>query len=238
MARFEHHAASVAAEPVRRRPGRPSADEAGLSASAILDAALKAFATHGYEGVSVRTLNRDLGVSNSLLSQRFGSKDDLWHAAIDHGFGTISRHMSDVFDPTITDPLEQLALWIRRFLLFSAQHPELVALMNIEGRQDTPRLDYIYDTYVDPSMGRVGSLLEHLASTGRIRPTPLRAFALLVAHGGAGLFTLVPLAEHFDPASPLSPDAVAAHAELITELVIAGLQVPPPVPKPKRRSSS
>jgi AcrR family transcriptional regulator len=224
------------ARQTRRRPGRPSADEEGLSASAILDAALLAFATHGYDGVSVRTLNRELGVSNSLLSQRFGSKEDLWRAAVDHGFGTISRHMSDVFDPTITDPLEQLALWIHRFLLFSAQHPELVALMNIEGRQDTPRLAYICDTYLAPSMGRVESLLQHLANTGRIRPTPLRAFHFLVAHGGAALFTLVPLAEHFDPASPLSPEAVEAHAELITELVIAGLQVPRPVPKQRRSS--
>jgi AcrR family transcriptional regulator len=224
------------ARQTRRRPGRPSADEEGLSASAILDAALLAFATHGYDGVSVRTLNRELGVSNSLLSQRFGSKEDLWRAAVDHGFGTISRHMSDVFDPTITDPLEQLALWIRRFLLFSAKHPELVALMNIEGRQDTPRLAYICDTYIGPSMGRIESLLQHLANTGRIRPTPLRAFHFLVAHGGAALFTLVPLAEHFDPASPLSPEAVEAHAELITELVIAGLQVPRPVPKQRRSS--
>jgi AcrR family transcriptional regulator len=198
--------------------------------------ALVAFATHGYDGVSVRTLNRELGVSNSLLSQRFGSKEDLWHAAVDHGFGTISRHMSDVFDPTVTDPLEQLARWIRRFLLFSAEHPELVGLMNIEGRQDTPRLAYIFDHYIGPSMWRVESLLNHLAETGRIRPTPLRAFHLVVAHGGAALFTLVPLAERFDPASPLSPDAVEAHADLITELVIAGLQVCPPVPKRKRSS--
>ncbi|WP_353358403.1 TetR family transcriptional regulator, partial [Mycobacterium sp.] len=30
----------------------------------ILGAALKAFATHGYDGVALRTLNRELGVSH------------------------------------------------------------------------------------------------------------------------------------------------------------------------------
>ncbi len=49
----------------------------------ILGAALRAFATHGYEGVSVRTLNRELGVSHSLINGRFGSKEDLWYATVD-----------------------------------------------------------------------------------------------------------------------------------------------------------
>ncbi|HEY6575085.1 MAG TPA: helix-turn-helix domain-containing protein, partial [Mycobacterium sp.] len=47
----------------------------------ILEAALVAFATYGYDGVSLRTLNRDLGVSHNLIYQRFGGKDDLWRAS-------------------------------------------------------------------------------------------------------------------------------------------------------------
>ena len=49
--------------------------------------ALRAFATHGYDGVSVNALSRELGVSHNLLHQRFGSKLALWHAAVDWGFG-------------------------------------------------------------------------------------------------------------------------------------------------------
>jgi TetR/AcrR family transcriptional regulator len=208
----------------KRRPGRPPAGGEAVSADAILERALRAFATFGYDGVSVRTLNRELGVSHSLIAQRFGTKDDLWHAAVDHGFGRISRHMADVFDPTISDPLEQLRLWIRRFLHFSAEHPELLGLMNIEGREDTERLAYVYERYVDPSMGRVERLLEHLADAGRIRRVPLRTFHFLLAHGGAAPYTLLALAERFDPSSPLEPEAVDAHARLVADVLIAGLQ--------------
>ena len=70
------------AQGAARRRGRPPADEA-IESSEILDAALRAFARHGLEGVSVRTLNRELGVSHNLIYQRFGSKDDLWRAAVD-----------------------------------------------------------------------------------------------------------------------------------------------------------
>jgi TetR/AcrR family transcriptional regulator len=204
------------------RPGKA----ASIPAERILDAALRAFATYGYDGVSIRTLNKELGVSHSAIYQRFGSKDGLWHAAVDHGFGLITRHMADVFDPTITDPLEQLRLWIRRLMEFSAEHPEILGLMNIEGRQDTSRLDYIFDTYIEGAMGRVAALLTHLEGEGRIRPTPLRTFHFLVSHGGAAPYTLVALAEHFDPTSPMEPAEVETQAELVADLIVAGLAIP------------
>jgi AcrR family transcriptional regulator len=209
----------------RRPPGRPRAqDGTAIDSATILDAALQAFATHGYDGVSLRTLNRDLGVSHSLISQRFGTKRDLWRAAAEHGFGRMSQHMADVFDPTVSDPLEQLRLWVRRFLLVSAAHPELVGIMNIEGRQDTERLTYLYDHYTGPSMGRVKDLLDHLTAAGRIRPIPLRTFYFLVAHGAAAAYTLVDLAEKFDAASPLAADQVQVNAEIVTSLIIDGLR--------------
>jgi TetR/AcrR family transcriptional regulator len=49
------------------------------------------------------------------------------------------------FDPTLTDPLDQFNHAIRRFVRYNAEHPELLGLMNIEGRVDGERLDHIYD---------------------------------------------------------------------------------------------
>lgn len=213
--------------PAARRRGRPKAGNA-VDASAILDAALQAFARSGFDGVAVRTLNAELGVSHSLINQRFGSKLELWRAAVDHGFGRLVGRMEGVFDPTISDPLEQLRLAVRTFVMFSADHPELLALMDIEARQDTDRLSYIYDTYIAPMHGGVGRLLEYLIAEGRIRRIPLRTFHFLIAHGAVAPFTLVPLAEHFDARSPLKPRAVREHAELIADVIIAGLRIDAP----------
>ncbi|MGH3380011.1 MAG: TetR/AcrR family transcriptional regulator [Actinoallomurus sp.] len=213
--------------PARRPPGRPPADGDVFAAETILQAALHAFATYGYEGVSVRTLNRQLGGSHSLVNQRFGSKAALWRAAADYGFGRITRDLSEVFDPTISDPLEQLRRWIHRFLVLSADHPELVGLVNLEGREDSPRLAYLYDTYVATAMAPVGALLVHLADAGRIRAIPLRTFYVLVIHGGAASHTLVGLAEHFDPSAPLAAGEVEENAALVADLVVAGLRLPP-----------
>src|SRR5712672_1223853 len=117
-----------------KRVGRPKAQDAPVTLEQILDAAFRAFATYGYDGVSVRTLNRELGVSHNLIHQRFGSKRQLWYAAVDRAFGSQVSELARTFDPTLTDPLDQLNHAIRRFVRYSAEHPEVLGLMNIEGR--------------------------------------------------------------------------------------------------------
>jgi AcrR family transcriptional regulator len=209
------------------RRGRPRAEESPVELEEILEAAFRAFATHGYDGVSVRMLNRELGVSHNLIHQRFGSKEGLWYAAVDHAFGQQRVELSFAFDPTETDPLAQLNLAIRGFLRYSADHPELLGLMNIEGRVAGPRLDYIFDRFVEPGMAPLNRLLEFLAAEGRIRPISLRSLQMLVAHGGCAPFTLVALARRFDDRDPRDPDQVEAHAALVADLITEGLRLDP-----------
>src|SRR5882724_9418839 len=192
----------------RKRQGRPKAEDAPVTLEQILDAALRAFATYGYDGVAVRTLNRELGVSHNLIHQRFGSKQGLWYAAVDRAFSQQVTQLATAFDPTLADPLDQLNHAIRRFVRYSAERPELLGLMNIEARVDGERLDYIYDNYVAPALAPLGRLLDHLHENRRIRPISLRALFFLIGHGAAAPFTLTAFACRFDDTDPLDGDQV------------------------------
>lgn len=57
-----------------RRRGRPSADTAGDTKQAILDAARSQFAAKGFTGASLRAIATDAGVDASLISHYFGDK--------------------------------------------------------------------------------------------------------------------------------------------------------------------
>jgi TetR/AcrR family transcriptional regulator len=212
----------------RKRTGRPKAQDAPATLEQILDAAFRAFATYGYDGVAVRTLNRELGVSHNLIHQRFGSKLGLWYAAVDRAYGHQVTELATAFDPTLTDPLDQLNHAIRRFVHYNAERPELLGLMNIEARVDSDRLDYIYDNYIAPALAPLGLLLDHLRKEGRIRPISLRALFFLVGHGAAAPFTLAPLARHFDNTDPLDPNQVAEQAALTADLITSGLRLDAP----------
>lgn len=211
-----------------KRTGRPKAEDAPVTVEQILDDAFRAFATYGYDGVAVRTLNRELGVSHNLIHQRFGSKQGLWYAAVDRAFSQQVTELATAFDPTLADPLDQLNHAIRRFVGYSGEHPELLGLMNIEARVDSERLDYIYDNYVAPALAPLGRLLDHLRENGRIRPISLRALFFLIAHGAAAPFTLAPLARRFDNRDPLDPRQVAQQAELTADVITSGLRLNAP----------
>src|SRR5271165_6683335 len=210
-----------------RRPGRPRAEDAPVAVDAMLAAALRAFATYGYDGVSVSALSRQLGVSHNLLHQRFGSKDGLWHAAVDWGFGGMAQEVAMAVDPTVTDPLDQLAAILRRFLHASAERPELVGLMNLEGRESTERLHYLYDNCVEPVLTPLVRLLDHLAAEGRVRPVSGRTVLFLVAHGAAAPFTLRALACELDPADPFEPATRDTYINEVVEVIITGLERDP-----------
>jgi TetR/AcrR family transcriptional regulator len=204
-----------------RAPGRPRAGTS-VDEGAVLEAALRAFAVGGYDGVSVRTLSKQLGVSHGWVNQRFGSKDGLWYAAVDHGFGGQAARIT--FDPTISDPLEQLEHGIRQFMHYSAEHPEVLLLMNVEGARDTERLTYIYENYIEPVAAPFERLLRHLIDEARVRPVPMRTLFLMVTHGGAAPFTLVPLARRLERSDPLSAKKVGEHIEAVVRIVVDGLR--------------
>jgi AcrR family transcriptional regulator len=185
---------------------------------------LRAFSTLGFDGASLRTLNRELGGSHNLLNGRFGSKEALWYATADWAFGPLAHRMLTAFDPTLTDPIEQVRLYIRVFLTYSAEHPELVGLMNIEGGQDTNRLAYVFETYIEPAYQPMRRLLDHLAAEGRISPVPLSIFHFVLAHGAGGLFTLKPLAEHWAAIDQTDPTTPQEHVELLADFIVRGLQ--------------
>jgi AcrR family transcriptional regulator len=66
---------------MRRRTGRRPGDT--QTRDAILDAARRHFADHGYRGATMRGIARDAGVDPALIHHFFGRKIDLFRATID-----------------------------------------------------------------------------------------------------------------------------------------------------------
>lgn len=195
----------------------------------ILQAALYAFAEHGYDGMSLRTLNAQMGLSRGTINQRFRSKEQLWYAAVDHGFRHLIDDLSAELQHRTTQPgddLTRLRETIRAFLIASSRRPELVRLMNQEGLHSTQRLDHIVTTFVEPTLVPAWQALDRLADSGTMRRVPARTLLFLIAHGAAAPFTLRPLSDRFDRTDgPLDTDG---HIELVTDIIIGGLHNPPP----------
>ena len=192
----------------------------------ILEAALQAFAAQGYDAMSLRSLNAKLGLSHGTISQRFGTKERLYFAAVDLGFASFladieERRRAALAAAESVDDVADLHATIRAFLGAALLRPELGRLMNQEGLYRTDRLDHIIDQVVVPFIAGTDGLLERLQAAGRIRPVTARALFFLVAHGAEAPYTLTALSGAFDTVDgPLDPDR---HADDVTDLIMRGL---------------
>jgi TetR/AcrR family transcriptional regulator len=208
----------------KRSRGRPPAGT-GPDSDAMLEAALKAFAERGFDGVSVRELGREIGVSHALLSARFGSKEALWFAAMDKCMTGLEQRLLAVgLDPDMDD-LDALRLGIIGYVAFSAEHPEIHRIMAHEGGIDSDRISFIVDRFVKPLREVAQQRLARLAAAGRIEVLPYTTLHYLITHGGAGLFASTAETRLLGTTPPVGPEEILQYAEQVAGLIIRGLTI-------------
>ncbi|MEU6375028.1 TetR/AcrR family transcriptional regulator [Streptomyces sp. NPDC046909] len=69
-----------------------------------LEKAMLAFWRHGYDGASVATLTRDMGINAPSLYAAFGSKEGLFYAAVDYYNNGRGSFMQRAFDEEDRSP--------------------------------------------------------------------------------------------------------------------------------------
>jgi TetR/AcrR family transcriptional regulator len=171
-----------------RSRGRPA--QSAVSDDELLDAVLQSFGENGYEGASVREIARRLEVSHNLIPQRFGSKENLWYAAVDHGYGRLISDLRREAETLGSDEVVVLRGLIGSFIKINAQHPSLLQIINQEASQPGPRLDYLFANYIKPVRDFGDAWLTRLANEGRIKPVSVTLIYFLMTHGAGGMFAL------------------------------------------------
>jgi TetR/AcrR family transcriptional regulator len=208
---------------VARPRGRPRKDEQVAPADQVMVAAIEAFSVHGYKGVSLRTVNDQLGASRNLLYQRFGSKANLWHAAVDWAFRPLVEHL-EAADDESADPMVRLRVLTRSFIEYSATRPYLARLVTVEGSAATDRLEYLYHNYIEPVRSRFLPVFALLREQGRIKNIPPEVFYFLLTSGGSAPYGQIGLVSLMSPElAAADENAAQLYAENVAEVLINGL---------------
>jgi len=156
-----------------KKPGRPPDDALRASRTEqILQAATELFAKHGYAGTDTQVLAEKLGVGKGTIYRYFPSKEDLFLATADRVMRQL-RGRIDGCIKDVVDPLDQMAVAIRAYLGFFAEHPAYVELLIQERATFKDRKEPTYFEYcranVEPWLARYRALI----AQGRLRDMPV-----------------------------------------------------------------
>jgi AcrR family transcriptional regulator len=155
-----------------RRVRSPGALDDRARRTTILNAALKTFSTHGFSGGSIAKVARNHGVSPALIHYYFQNKNELWHAALDHGIGDVVRELSDRLDDlTDLDSVRRLKFLIRRFIAIVSERPEVFDIITRERETAGPRLVWLIRQHLTPLYDLWTNLIEAGQAEGKIKAT-------------------------------------------------------------------
>jgi AcrR family transcriptional regulator len=149
----------------RRRQARATATR-----TALLDAALREFAAHGFEGASTRAIATAAGTHQPQINYHFESKDELWKAAVDHLFDRLDRAVSEQLSETGPgwDSRDGFAANVRAFVRAAAGLPELNRIMVQEATIDSQRLHWIVERHTRPRFELVTEQWRRLREEGLV----------------------------------------------------------------------
>src|SRR6266704_2010011 len=138
----------------------------------ILETAAKLFAKHGYANADTQLLAEELGVGKGTIYRYFPSKEEVFLAAADRVMRMLCAQV-DASVQEIEDPLDRIAVAIRSYLSFFAEHPEFVELLMQERAQFKDRKKPTYFLHREARVEQWRTLYRSLIAEGRVRNMPV-----------------------------------------------------------------
>lgn len=202
-------------------PRRTAAD-GDITRAALIDAAAELFATHGVEGVSIRSINSQAGLAAASVHYHFGSKDRLLDAVLEREGQAVRDEISERADhllarqsrPTTRQLVETLAMpylnLIEREPVRGIQWLKIVAQLITAGDSHIDQ-----DLVVAPVSGKVQELVR--------RRYPSVAHGDLDLDWRLGVVTLIQMLSLTPPDEVTVTFADSSYKRTVVNFVIGGI---------------
>jgi AcrR family transcriptional regulator len=197
--------------PKRSRRGRP-----GYDRETLINKATEVFVARGYDGTSMDTVARELGITKSAIYHHVKSKEELLHLAINRGIDALDSAVEAESHRTGITALERLRLAVRASVVILIEyHHSVTLLLRVRGnsplRTRGPR-------------GSAAMIDAKVRAWSSKAPSP-RAVCVrtsLPASITRLLFGMVnSITEWYRPSYPVDPDTIA---EAVTTMAFQGLE--------------
>jgi len=172
-------------------------NKAGLSGGArgastrdrVIDAALSAFGTRGYEATSLDYLAKELGVKKQTILYHFNSKEALLEGVVDQAAGELLAAVEGSLAGS-GDTWARLDGVVKAVFRLAGRRPELLGFLREVTRLGPPAATRLAAA-LEPIIERASGFLEAAMAEGEIRPADPRLLLLAVYSTVVGVATEV-----------------------------------------------
>ncbi len=220
---------SQAYQTIEAEEGKQVPRTAERSRRAILDAAIVAFSTHGFGGARVDKISKSAKVNKSLIYHYFGSKEDLYLAALKEIYIDIRRAEAEL-DLDMEDPKAAIVGLVAFTFRYYIDHPAFIRIINTENLYGAMHLKEAAEmtSLNAPILEKVASILEKGVAQSLFRAgiDPLDLYISISSLG----FTYVANRHTLEAVfgrNLLAPEQIKARLASMTDMVLRYLEPDP-----------
>lgn len=175
-----------------KRRGRPP-KQTEFGREFLLTNALTEFAKNGYEGTSLRTIASLSNVDVALIAHHFGSKMELWKAAVDYLASRIRNKAPFNNYPSFEgkDISHNIQQFIDDLVEFSFEHPYHGMFLTHEAINVNERSKYFMDKLLLPIFQEIKPFIEGCMQAGIIQKQEPVVFFLMLLNS-VSLLAIMP----------------------------------------------
>ncbi|MEJ2603318.1 MAG: TetR/AcrR family transcriptional regulator [Gammaproteobacteria bacterium] len=189
----------------------------------LIEAAVAAFAEHGYAGAATRDIAERAGVHHPLITYHFRNKERLWRAAADRLFGELNERLERTTGgPDARDDRERLTRAIRMLTLYSAEHPEWQHFLRETAAAGGDRAEWLTHRHLGRLFGVLVPLLESLQARGFLVAGDPAQICLALLGAAGGTSSLGPVYAGLTGRDVVEGRNSADYADLLVRLVLRG----------------
>jgi len=160
--------ADASREPSRKRREQQRSID---TRQTILNAALSEFAQVGFDAASIRNIAAITGLQHPLITYHYRTKDALWKAVAENAFAQIRRMWDEELpDQEGLSAIERLRAQYSAFLRFTIAYPDFHHFMLRESRPGNPRLPWLVETILLPTLERLLPQIRGAQQNGDLPP--------------------------------------------------------------------
>ncbi len=200
------------------KPPKRIQERTAVTRNKILAAAQQLFCYQGYEGVTVREVEKQAGVHRGLAAYHFDNKASLWKAVVSQTFGEMRLAIDDrlaILNEVSKE--EKLAMIVRFYVRYSAGHPENSALVSQEAKTESWRIQYLIDHHIKPACDAMEQLAEE--ALGLDQQSFIHWYYILIS-ASSTIFYFAPECKLLFGVDSRDDAIVEKHAELLVEMLV------------------